>query len=278
MKGYLVGHDPARLEEMRFKIANPDGLSLQQPHPGPRRAGVRVPRPARTGASACRSTISSAASCRTRCRSRPTSSSATRTPTDRARCGPPTQLVEQAEALKKNHGFTSHKLKGGVFHPDYELECCRARRRRRGRDRVRFDPNGGLVDGAGHPLRPGASRTSTTTTSRTPSSASTRCAAPARRCGCRSRPTPWSWASSSSPRTCSTPRCDVILLDTTFWGGIRPCVKAAGVCETRSGLGVAVHSSGELGDAARDDAAPRRRHAQPLASPPTRTITTCATT
>ncbi len=39
---------------------------------------------------------------------------------------------------------------------------------------------------------------------------------------------------------------DVILLDTTFWGGIRPCIKAAGVCETFQ-LGVAVHSSGELG-------------------------------
>ncbi|HVT81798.1 MAG TPA: enolase C-terminal domain-like protein, partial [Phycisphaerae bacterium] len=39
---------------------------------------------------------------------------------------------------------------------------------------------------------------------------------------------------------------DVILLDTTFWGGIRACVKAAAVCETMQ-LGVAVHSSGELG-------------------------------
>jgi glucarate dehydratase len=39
---------------------------------------------------------------------------------------------------------------------------------------------------------------------------------------------------------------DVVLLDTTFWGGIRPCVKAAGVCETFQ-VGVAVHSSGELG-------------------------------
>ena len=39
---------------------------------------------------------------------------------------------------------------------------------------------------------------------------------------------------------------DVILLDTTFWGGIRACIKAAGVCETFQ-LGVAVHSSGELG-------------------------------
>src|SRR5206468_10355448 len=39
---------------------------------------------------------------------------------------------------------------------------------------------------------------------------------------------------------------DVILLDTTFWGGIRACVKAAAVCETFQ-MGVAVHSSGELG-------------------------------
>jgi glucarate dehydratase len=39
---------------------------------------------------------------------------------------------------------------------------------------------------------------------------------------------------------------DVILLDTTFWGGLRACVKAAAVCETFQ-LGVAVHSSGELG-------------------------------
>ena len=38
----------------------------------------------------------------------------------------------------------------------------------------------------------------------------------------------------------------MILLDTTFWGGIRACVKAAAVCETFQ-LGVAVHSSGELG-------------------------------
>ena len=39
---------------------------------------------------------------------------------------------------------------------------------------------------------------------------------------------------------------DVILLDTTFWGGIRPCIKAAGVCETFQ-QPIAVHSSGELG-------------------------------
>ena len=44
----------------------------------------------------------------------------------------------------------------------------------------------------------------------------------------------------------ATRAVDVILLDTTFWGGIRACIKAAGVCETL-GMQVAVHSSGELG-------------------------------
>lgn len=42
------------------------------------------------------------------------------------------------------------------------------------------------------------------------------------------------------------PSCDVILLDTTFWGGIRPCIRAAAICDAFQ-LGIAVHSSGELG-------------------------------
>jgi glucarate dehydratase len=42
------------------------------------------------------------------------------------------------------------------------------------------------------------------------------------------------------------PAVDVVLLDTTFWGGIRACIKAAGVCETFQ-LQIGVHSSGELG-------------------------------
>jgi len=39
---------------------------------------------------------------------------------------------------------------------------------------------------------------------------------------------------------------DVILLDTTFWGGLRQAHKAGGICEIFQ-EGVAVHSSGELG-------------------------------
>ena len=39
---------------------------------------------------------------------------------------------------------------------------------------------------------------------------------------------------------------DVILLDTTFWGGLRQAWKAGVVCE-KFQRGISVHSSGELG-------------------------------
>jgi L-alanine-DL-glutamate epimerase-like enolase superfamily enzyme len=58
------------------------------------------------------------------------------------------------------------------------------------------------------------------------------------------------------------PAIDVILLDTTFWGGIRPCIKAAGVCETLGSR----RGGAQLGRArhpARDHAAPRGGAAQP---------------
>ena len=38
----------------------------------------------------------------------------------------PEQLVANAAALKRKHGFTSHKLKGGVYPPMHELACYRA--------------------------------------------------------------------------------------------------------------------------------------------------------
>ena len=153
----------------------------------------------------------------------------------------------RAAISRRSHGFTSHKLKGGVFRPEYELECYRAARRMR-------------CPGDSLPLR------------------SERCRGRrSRRSGSASRSRTCNNDYLEDPvfglhgmrRTREKVRMplatntvvvgfeqlaanvldtavDVILLDTTFWGGIRPCVKAAGVCETFQ-LGVAVHSSGELG-------------------------------
>src|SRR5690606_32862005 len=52
------------------------------------------------------------------------------------------QLVAHARELKAEHGFTCHKLKAGVFHPDYEVECFRALAEAFPGDSFRIDPNG----------------------------------------------------------------------------------------------------------------------------------------
>jgi glucarate dehydratase len=155
------------------------------------------------------------------------------------------QLVASAKALKQQHGFTSHKLKGGVFHPDYELECYRALAGAVPGDRVRFDPNG--VWSTEQAIRFGQAiedldndyledpvfglngMRRVREKVRMPLATNTVVVN-------------FEQLSANVLHTA----VDVVLLDTTFWGGIRACVKAAGVCETFQ-LGVAVHSSGELG-------------------------------
>lgn len=244
LKPYLVGHDPARTEALRWMLANPTAslynnrtqllaaiefacLDLQG-----RELGVpvhellggkvrsRVPfasylffrHPGEDGTGEIRTAE---------------------------------QLVAHARSLVDEHGFSVHKLKGGVFPPDYERECFRALAEAFPGHRVRFDPNGafsveeairfarGIEDLDNDYLEDptwglnGMRRVRENT------------------------PIPLATNTvvvnfEQLAANVRDPAVDVILLDTTFWGGIRPCIKAAGVCETFQ-LGVAVHSSGELG-------------------------------
>lgn len=156
------------------------------------------------------------------------------------------QLVAHARDLKDRCGFRSHKLKGGVFPPEYELECYRGLAAAFPDDHLRYDPNAVLSieqsiwfahriadlrnDYLEDPtwglngMRQVRDRTS----------------------GILLATNTVVVNSEQLAANVLDPAVDVILLDTTFWGGIRPCVKAAGVCETFQ-LGIAVHSSGELG-------------------------------
>jgi glucarate dehydratase len=245
LKEYLVGRNPARLEEMRFLIANPTaslynnrtqllaalefacldllgqkwGVAVSEILGGRLRDRVpfasylffRYPHP-RTLAGEVRSSA---------------------------------QLVAHAQALKKAHGFTTHKLKGGVFPPEYELECYRALAAALPGDRFRFDPNGAWSaeqavwfgrqieairnDYLEDPVFGLHGMRRVREKLRTPLATNTVVVN----------------FEQLAANVLDT-AVDVILLDTTFWGGIRPCVKAAAVCETFQ-LGVAVHSSGELG-------------------------------
>ncbi|MEU4508449.1 enolase C-terminal domain-like protein [Nonomuraea wenchangensis] len=157
----------------------------------------------------------------------------------------PDQLVEHTRRLKEAHGFTVHKLKGGVFPPDYELECYRALAEAFPGDRLRYDPNavlsvaeglrfGKAIEGLNNdyledPVWGLEGLRAVREQVRVPLATNTVVVN-------------FEQLASNVLRRAA----DVVLLDTTFWGGIRPCVKAAGVCETFQ-LGVAVHSSGELG-------------------------------
>jgi len=153
--------------------------------------------------------------------------------------------MAHARELKEQYGFASHKLKGGVFAPEYELECYRVLAAALDGDRFRFDPNGVWStetaiwfgqqieairnDYLEDPVFGMAGMRRVRQKVRMPLATNTIVVN----------------FEQLAANVLDT-AVDVILLDTTFWGGIRSCVKAAGVCETFQ-LGVAVHSSGELG-------------------------------
>jgi glucarate dehydratase len=245
LKSYLVGRDPARLEEMRFLIANPtaslynnrtqilaalefaclDVLGQKWGVPVHDILGGKV-----------RDRVPFASYLFFRYANPETGDGEVRT------CD---QLVEHARQLKRTHGFKSHKLKGGVFPPAYELECYRALAAALPGDSFRFDPNGVWSteqaiwfgqriedlnnDYLEDPVFGMHGMRRTREKVRMPLATNTVVVG----------------FEQLAANVLAT-AVDVILLDTTFWGGIRPCVKAAGLCEAFQ-LGVAVHSSGELG-------------------------------
>ncbi len=245
MKSYMVGHDPARLEEMRFLIANPTASlynNRTQVLAALEFACLDLLGQA-WGAPVCdllggrlRDRVPFASYCFWRYPDPQSGVGEVRTID---------QLVEYTRELKQRCGFTTHKLKGGVFPPAYELEAYRALAAAFPGDSLRFDPN--AVWSTEQAIRFGQAiedlrndyledpvfglngMRRTREKVRMPLATNTVVVN----------------FEQLAANVLDT-AVDVILLDTTFWGGIRACVKAAAVCETFQ-LGVAVHSSGELG-------------------------------
>ncbi len=245
MNGYLAGHDPARLEEMRFLIANPTASlynNRTQILAALEFACLDILGQA-WGVPVCdilggrlRDRIPFAAYEFFRYPHPETGSGEVRTID---------QLLEHARTLKHRFGFRTHKLKGGVFAPDYELEAYRALAAEFPDDSFRFDPN--AVWSTEQAIRFGQAiedvrndyledpvfglngMRRTRQLVRVPLATNTVVV-----------------GFEQLAANILDTAVDVILLDTTFWGGIRACLKAAGICETFQ-LGVAMHSSGELG-------------------------------
>lgn len=245
LKSYLVGHNPAHIEEMRFLIANPTA-SLYNNRTQVLAAlefacldilgqAWGVPSSAILGG-ALRDRVPFASYCFFRYPDPRTGAGEVRTIE---------QLVAYTRALKERCGFTTHKLKGGVFPPDYELEAYRALAAAFPGDSLRFDPN--AVWSTEQAIRFGQAIAGL----RNDYLEDPVFGLNGMRRTRQMVPIPLATNTvvinfEQLAANVLNPAVDVILLDTTFWGGIRACIKAAGVCETFQ-LGVAVHSSGELG-------------------------------
>ncbi len=157
----------------------------------------------------------------------------------------PEQLVEEARRLARQNGFTSHKLKGGVFAPKHELGCYRALAEAFPDHTFRYDPNCALsLEAAirfGRAIADLPNDYYEDPTWGLNGMRQVRHHVPIRLA------TNTVVVNHEQLATnLRDPAVDVILLDTTFWGGIRSCIKAAAVCETFQ-TSIAVHSSGELG-------------------------------
>ena len=245
MKTYLVGHDPVRLEEMRFLIANPTASlynNRTQVLAALEFACLDLIGQA-WGVPVCdilggrlRDRVPFADYVFFRYANAKTGNGEVRTAE---------QVIAFAKEAKQRYGFTTHKLKAGVFHPDVDLEIYRALATSFPGDSFRYDCNGAFSTeqairfGQGiedlrndyfeDPVYGLQGMRRTREFVRVPLATNTVVIN-------------FEQLAVNALNTA----CDVILLDTTFWGGIRACVKAAGICETFQ-LGVAVHSSGELG-------------------------------
>lgn len=155
------------------------------------------------------------------------------------------QLIAEARRLKERHGFTAHKLKAGVFPPDHELALYRALAEAFPEDSVRFDPNAAQsVEEAIRFGRAIEDLKNDYLEDPTWGLNGMRRVREAVRVPLATNTVVVNFEQLAT--NVRDPAVDVILLDTTFWGGIRPCIKAAHVCETFQ-TGIAVHSSGELG-------------------------------
>lgn len=155
------------------------------------------------------------------------------------------QLVDHARDLKQRYGFRTHKLKAGVFPPDYELRSFQALAEAFPDDTLRIDPNASYS--VRDAIRVGdAIKSLRNDYYEDPTWGMNGLRQVRQAVGLPIATNTVVTNFEQLAANVRDPAVDVVLLDTTFWGGIRQVLRAAAVCETFQ-LGIGVHSSGELG-------------------------------
>jgi glucarate dehydratase len=242
---YLKGHEPLQLEQLRWKIMNPTASLYNnrvQIHAALEMACLDLAGK-QLGVRACdllggalRERVPFASYLFYRYLDERSGAGGETTPDD---------IVAHTRDLKTKYGFKTHKLKGGHFSPGHDVETMRALASAFPQDSLRLDPNGAWsVEQA---IRVGqAIERLNNDYFEDP----TWGLEGMRRVRQFVRiPTATNTVVVNFEQLAQSIRhdlVDVVLLDTTLWGGLRQAHKAGGVLETFQ-YGASVHSSGELG-------------------------------
>lgn len=157
----------------------------------------------------------------------------------------PQEIVTQAKAMCAAFGFTSIKLKGGVFEPRQEVDAVMALRAAFGIDvPIRIDPNAlwktdtaiqygkemeGVIEYLEDPVRGQENMAIVRKALQTPL-ATNMCTT----------------SFEDIPRSIELGSEDIILSDHHFWGGLQASMTLAGICQT-FGRDLSMHSNSHLG-------------------------------
>ncbi|MEU9349804.1 glucarate dehydratase family protein [Streptomyces griseoloalbus] len=169
----------------------------------------------------------------------------------------PAGVVEQARRFKERYGFTSFKLKGGVFPPDEEIAAVRALAAAFPGHPLRLDPNGAwsvetslkVAEELGDVLEyledPALGTPAMAEVAARLRSAPDK-GAGGRRVGVPLATNMCVTTFAEIKEAFTTGAVQVVLSDHHYWGGLRNTQQLAAICRT-FGVGVSMHSNTHLG-------------------------------
>ncbi|GAA4664175.1 MULTISPECIES: glucarate dehydratase family protein [Amycolatopsis] len=156
----------------------------------------------------------------------------------------PDGVVAQAKRMAEDYGFSSFKLKGGVFEPKQEVAAARALAEAFPGQPVRLDPNGAWSVATS--LEVAAALEDVLEYLEDPTTGTANMAEVARHTSLPLATNMCVTAFDEIPEAFKTDAVQVVLSDHHYWGGLRATQDLAAVCRT-FGVGVSMHSNTHLG-------------------------------
>ncbi|MGW2812386.1 glucarate dehydratase family protein [Streptomyces sp. NPDC001415] len=156
----------------------------------------------------------------------------------------PAGIVEQARRFVREHGFTSFKLKGGVFPPEQEIAAIRALAAAFPGHPLRLDPNGGWTPRTS--LGVAAELADVLEYLEDPAPGTAAMAEVSRGTGV---PLATNMCVTTFPeirQAFLTDAVQVVLSDHHYWGGLRNTRELAAICRA-FGVGMSMHSNTHMG-------------------------------